>query len=91
MGPHGAPFRLESGPKYPSPPPPVGGPGYVYIIHPVAVLVLAWVIDRPVQAISLISSFNTGIRALPDMYALCPRGEGIHIRQIPHAHVTTIT
>ena len=33
---------------------------------------------------------------LPDMYALSPRAHGpralgIHIRQIPHAHVTTIT
>ena len=36
------------------------------------------------------------IRDLPDMYALSPRGcgpraLGIHIRQIPHGHVTTIT
>ena len=36
------------------------------------------------------------IRDLPDMYALNPRACGpwaldIHIRQIPHAHVTTIT
>ena len=35
------------------------------------------------------------IRDLPDMYALSPRAIrpqalGIHIRQIPHAHVTTI-
>jgi len=28
---------------------------------------------------------------LPNMYALSPRALGIHIRQIPHAHVTTIT
>ena len=28
---------------------------------------------------------------LPDMYALIPRALGIHIRQIPRAHVTTIT
>ena len=37
-----------------------------------------------------------GARDLPDMYALSPRAcspraSGIHIRQIPHAHVTTIT
>ena len=31
------------------------------------------------------------IRDLPDMYALSPRALGIHIRQIPHGHVTTIT
>ena len=30
-------------------------------------------------------------RDLPDMYALSPRALGIHIRQIPRAHVTTIT
>ena len=30
-------------------------------------------------------------RDLPDMYALSPRALGIRIRQIPHAHVTTIT
>ena len=35
-------------------------------------------------------------RDLPDMYALSPRAcgpwaSGIHIRQIPRAHVTTIT
>ena len=28
---------------------------------------------------------------LPDMYALSPRAPGIHIRQIPRSHVTTIT
>ena len=36
------------------------------------------------------------IRDLPDMYALSrqacgPWALGIHIRQIPHGHVTTIT
>ena len=36
------------------------------------------------------------IHDLPDMYALSPRAcspqaSGIHIRQIPHGHVTTIT
>ena len=30
-------------------------------------------------------------RDLPDMYALSPRALGIHIMQIPRAHVTTIT
>ena len=39
---------------------------------------------------------NMCTRDLPDMYALSPRACGprassIHIRQIPHAHVTTIT
>ena len=39
---------------------------------------------------------NMGARDLPDMYALSPqacgpRASGIHIRQIPHAHITTIT
>jgi len=41
-------------------------------------------------------SCNMCTRDLPDMYALSPwacgpRALGIHIRQIPHAHVTTIT
>ena len=27
----------------------------------------------------------------PDMYALSPRALGIHIKQITHAYVTTIT
>ena len=30
-------------------------------------------------------------RDLPDTYALSPWASGIHIRQIPRAHVTTIT
>ena len=39
---------------------------------------------------------NMCICDLPDMYALIPQAcspwsSGIHIRQIPHAHVTTIT
>ena len=34
---------------------------------------------------------NMGAHDLPDMYALGPRASGIHIRQIPCAHVTTIT
>ena len=34
---------------------------------------------------------NMCTRDLPDMYALSPRASGIHIRQIPRAHVTTIT
>ena len=39
---------------------------------------------------------NMGSHDLPDMYALSPRAYGpralgIHIRQIPRAHVTTIT
>ena len=32
---------------------------------------------------------NMGSRDLPDIYALGPRASGIHIRQIPPAHVTT--
>ena len=41
-------------------------------------------------------SCNMCIRDLPDMYALSPwaygpQALGIHIRQILHAHVTTIT
>ena len=34
---------------------------------------------------------NMGRRDLPDIYALSPRASGIHIRQIPPAHVTTFT
>ena len=42
------------------------------------------------------NSCNMAIRDLPDMYALSPwasdpQASGIHIRQIPHGHVTTIT
>jgi len=41
-------------------------------------------------------SCNMCTHDLPDMYALSPRAcdpqaLSIHIRQIPHAHVTTIT
>ena len=36
-------------------------------------------------------SCNMCTRDLPDTYALSPRALGIHIRQIPHAHVTTYT
>jgi len=36
-------------------------------------------------------SCNMCTHDLPDMYALSPWALGIHIRQIPHAHVTTIT
>jgi len=41
-------------------------------------------------------SCNICTHDLPDMYALSPqacdpRALGIHIRQIPHAHVITIT
>ena len=44
---------------------------YANIIYPVVALVLAWMIDCPVEAISLISvtlAVTWGIRALPDMY-----------------------
>ena len=37
------------------------------------------------------NSCNMAIHDLPDMYVLSPRALGIHIRQIPHGHVTTIT
>ena len=36
-------------------------------------------------------SCNKYTRNLPDMYALSPQASGIHIRQIPRAHVTTYT
>ena len=32
---------------------------------------------------------NMGMRDLPDMYTHSPRAKGIHIRQIPRAHVTS--
>ena len=32
-----------------------------------------------------------GIRELPDMYPLSPQALWIHIKQIPHPHVTVIT
>ena len=34
---------------------------------------------------------NMGSWDLPDMYVLSPRASGIHIRQIPPAHVTAYT
>ena len=37
----------------------------------------------------LCNSCNMGTRDLPDMYAQSPRAEGIHIRQIMRAHVTS--
>ena len=37
------------------------------------------------------SSCNMCISDLPNMNALIPWALGIHLRQIPHAHVTTIT
>ena len=36
-------------------------------------------------------SCNMCTQDLPDMYALSPQAFGIHISQIPHAHVTTYT
>ena len=49
-----------------------------------AALVLAWVIDRPAQAISLIAkcyilAVTRGIRALPDMYAHLPMLQLLHV------------
>ena len=35
------------------------------------------------------NSCNMGARDLPDMYARSPRAEGIHIRRITSAHVTS--
>ena len=39
--------------------------------------------------VGLCDSCNMGMSDLPDMYAQSPRAEGIHIRQIISAHVTT--
>ena len=52
-------------------------------------LMLAWVIDYPMQAVSLIFSCSTEHLG----FALCvyPRAEGIHIRQSPNSCVATIT
>ena len=36
-------------------------------------------------------SCNIGMNDLPDMYALSPQALDIHIRQITHTYVTTIT
>ena len=46
----------------------------------------------PGQAITevLHINFNMGTWDLPDMYSRSPRALGIHSRQIPHVHVTTI-
>ena len=33
---------------------------------------------------------NVGTTDLPDMHALSPQASGMHIRQFPHTHVTTI-
>ena len=33
---------------------------------------------------------NMAMGDLPDMYALSPRAEGVHIRQITNSHVTSI-
>ena len=48
-----------------------------------------WAILRVPEVIH--NTCNMGARDLPDTYALIPRASGIHIRQIPRAHVTTIT
>ena len=36
------------------------------------------------------NSCDMGMRDLPDMQARNPRAEGIHIRQLTNAHVTTV-
>ena len=36
-------------------------------------------------------SCNMGMRDFPNMYTHSPWALGIHIRQIPHAHVATVT
>ena len=42
-----------------------------------------------VAIVAICNSCNMGTRDLPDMYAQSPRAEGIHIRQITRAHVTS--
>ena len=48
-----------------------------------------WVILRVLEVTHV--TYNMGARDLPDMYTLSPRALGIHIREIPHAHVIIIT
>ena len=50
---------------------------------------LVWAILRVPEVIH--NTCNMGARYLSDMYALSPLASDIHIRQIPRAHVTTIT
>ena len=55
----------------------------------------AWLILRMLEVINNSCTCNMGAYDLPDMHALnpqaCgPQALGIHIRQILHAHVTTI-
>jgi len=47
-------------------------------------------IQKPGSAPAIFYSCNMGTSDLPDMYSQSPRAAGIHIRQITHAHVTTI-
>ena len=56
-----------------------------------ATLVLGWVIDCPVQAISLISVTYVLAGALGLCLICMSSTLGIHITQSPHACVTTIT
>ena len=51
-----------------------------------------WVLNLIFRVLEVIHiTCNMGSRDLPDMYAVSPRASGIHIRQIPSAHVTTYT
>ena len=52
--------------------------------------IIPYVLHKCLESLnSVCISGNMGTRNLPDMYARSPRASGIHIRQIPHAHVTT--
>ena len=55
----------------------------------------AWLILQMLKVINNSCTYNMGACDLPDMHALnpqacAPQALGIHIRQILHAHVTTI-
>ena len=76
---------------------------YIHVANPLGKLCLVNFVHMdvcgdPISQIwsqNLIDSCNMGTRDLPDMYAQSPRAagpraEGIHIRQITSAHVTTI-
>ena len=60
-----------------------------------AVVMIKILLDDSLHHHHTFDSCNMGTRDLPDMYAQSPRAagpraEGIHIRQITSAHVTTI-
>ena len=60
----------------------------MHIKNPVNTLVLALRLSALMEVLH--SSCNMGTHDLPDMYGCSPQALGIHIRQITHAHVTTI-